>query len=147
MEDNTGAMAERWAKLKLAQSLNTKTVVCPKVSEILGEEYKVTVRAIDAKDLLNVGDFPIGEINELVARDAKADEYTTAWKEHVESLDVDDLLVMIERTVEIALVDPDPNDPEADVSLLKGDYETIYKAVLEMSIPKGDAETAATFHK
>lgn len=133
-----------WDDLEGVELEETQTIELPTVSKALGKPFRVKVRALDAKELLVCANFPLGEINDIAEAGGDAEAYQKAYQEHVRSFDADDLWRMLRAVVVSGLVDKVGDEK---IEQIKKDWPVIYKAVLEMTMPKEDAEAAGEFRQ
>ena len=132
-----------WDDLEGVEDAFTKTIKCPKLSDSLGQEIFVKVRALDGIELLKALNFPMDEINQMVAEDAKPEVFAAAVQEHAKTFSVQELLETMESVIKVGLVEPDPSD--GHLKRLSPDFETIFAEIVAATVPKEAAGKAAGF--
>ena len=132
-----------WDDLDGIEDAFSKTVLCPKLTETLGKDVFVKVRALDGMELLKAINFPMDEINQMVTDDAEPEAYVAAVNEHAQTFSVSELMETMESVIMIGLVDPVPSD--GSLRKLAMDFETIFSEIVSITVPKGAASQAAGF--
>lgn len=142
MEDN-GKRTASWDDLAGIELAGTKEVVCPATSAAAGRDIVVRVRGVAPLELVKILNFPIGEIDAMVQRAAVADEFAKAIGEHVSVMTAEQMVGIMESTVRVGLVEPDPST--GDVRKLSRDFDVLFREIMALTIPKDDAAAAARF--
>lgn len=141
--DSNGKQTSSWDDLEGVELAGMKAVVCPATSAAAGREIVVRVRGVAPLELVKILNFPIGEIDAMVQRAAGQDEFTKAIAEHCSILTAEQMVGIMESTVRVGLVDPDP--ATGDVRKLSRDFDVLFHAIMELTIPKDGAAAAARF--
>ena len=140
-------MAEKkivqWDDLADVEDALSRTVLCPRLSEATGSEIYVKIKAITPVEFLGAINFPMDEINQMIAEDADEKVFIEAIQEQSRALGIDGLMETMESIVKLGLVEPDP--ASGNLGKLKPDFETIFKEIVEMSLPGKAVAEAATF--
>jgi hypothetical protein len=132
-----------WDDLADVVDTSTKVVRIPKTSEAAGRDVFVRIRGLTPVDLLKALNFPLDEINRLVSEEAEEGAFKKAMAEHVQTFSVDDLFAMLDATVRVGLVEPDPKT--GDLRKLSRDFEFLFEQIVALTIPGGDAASRARF--
>lgn len=140
---NRGPVIASWDDLASVEAKDVAILRLPETSEVAGRDVFVKVRAIGPLELVRVLNFPMDEINAMTQRDADAEEYAKALGEHASLMTAEDLLSVMEKTVRAGLVEPDPKT--GDLSKLSRDFTTIFRKVVELTMPSTAIEAAARF--
>lgn len=129
-----------WDELANVEDSFSKTILCPKLSEALGEEVYVKIKAITPVEFLAAINFPMDEINQMVADKAEEKVFVDAIQEQTQALGLDGLMETMESIVNLGLVEPDPKG--GNIGKLKEDFETIFAEIVKLSMP-GEAVAQA----
>ena len=132
-----------WDELEGMEDVFSRTVLCPNLSKITGQEIYVKIKAITPVDFLSAINFPMDEINQMVADNAGEEVFVKAIQEQTQALGVDGLLETMESIVKLGLVDPDPTS--GSLVKLSADFESIFKEIVEMSLPGEGVAKASKF--
>ena len=143
MENEESGAILSWDDLEDVEEFATTTVELPKLSKRLGRAVSCKIRAIELEDLVTAADFPLDEMNAFAASEDGGEEFQEQWTEHVKSLEVGEMMKMIEKTLVAALVEP--KGSEGNLRKLRDDWSTIFDAVMGLTLPKAVVEEAGTF--
>jgi len=132
-----------WNDLEEIADLSTKVVELPATSKALGHEVFAKIRAIDPMDLVGALNFPMDEINQMVADKTGEFDLGKSIVEHTEAFDLGDLLATVEKVVMAGLVEPDPSG--GNVKKLKGDFMHLFTEIVALTMPPKEVDEAATF--
>ena len=132
-----------WDDLDGVEDISTKVVRLPATSDVAGKDVFVKIRGLTPMDLVRAINFPMDEINRLVADQADADTFQKTVAEHVATFSVEDMVEMLEATARAGLVEPDPKS--GDVKKLSRDFEFLFHEISAMTMPARAAEIRARF--
>lgn len=134
-----------WSELENVEDVFSKTVLLPGLTERLGKEVHCKVRAIEALEIVKAFNFPLAEVNELVAENAEPDAFGKAIQEHTKTFSAEQMLDTMQAVIKTGLVEPDPS--EGNLRKLSSDFETIFLAIVGLTVPKGAVAEAAQFRE
>lgn len=143
MEPNKSPVVASWDDLEGVTGAGSQVVLLPETSAAAGRDIFVKVRAIRPLELVRIMNFPMDEINQKIAANASAEEFATAFAEHASLMTADDLLNVLESTIRVGLVEPDPKS--GDIQKLSRDFMTIFQAIVALTMPAEGVEAAARF--
>ena len=132
-----------WAELEKAEDVFSTDVLCPSLSKAMGEDVHVKVRAISHMEFLAAIDMPMDEINQMVGADAEPEAFAKAIREQSEALGLEGLLMAQESVIKIGLVEPNPAD--GNLRKLTMDFNTIFKAIVDLTMPPKAVAQAGQF--
>lgn len=142
MTDNNATMAS-WDDLAAVESASTAVIDLPILSAKLGRPLQAKIRAITIMELVKAIDFPMDEMNRLVAESKSGEDWTKAAHEHIETLDVQQLMKVMENTIAIGLISPDPK--AGDIRKLEPDWGTIFTEICKLTSPPEALQQGAAF--
>jgi len=132
-----------WDDLENTEDVFSKTVLCPNLSKAMGEDVHVKVRAIDHMEFLGAIDMPMDEINQMVGESAEPEAFTKAIQEQATTLGIEGLLAAQESVIKIGLIEPNPT--EGNLRKLTMDFNTIFKAITDLTMPAKGVAQAGIF--
>ena len=126
----------------------THEVELPAASEKLGESVAVKIRALEPTELLEAADMPLGDVMEIAEKNGEItpEEGTALYREHVKAFDAEDMIRMMVSVVRTATVEPKFESDEG-VKALRGDLPVVFKAIMNLTVPRGAAEKAGEFRR
>lgn len=143
VEPNKSPVIASWDDLEGVKGAGSQVVLLPETSAAAGREIFVKVRAIKPLELVRIMNFPMDEINAKVHANASAEEFAQSFAEHASLMTAEDLLSVLESTIRVGLVEPDPK--AGDIQKLSQDWMTIFHAIVALTMPKEGTEAAARF--
>jgi hypothetical protein len=138
-----GPVIASWDDLASIEAAGVEVMLLPETSAAAGRDVFVKVRAISPLELVRILNFPMDEINAMVQRDADVEEYAKALGEHSALMTAEDLLNVLESTIRVGLVEPDP--ASGDLKKLSRDFMAIFQKVVALTMPKDATAAAARF--
>lgn len=132
-----------WDELADVEDSFSRTILCPKLSAAMGQEVHVKIKAITPVEFLGAINFPMDEINQMVADNADEKVFVEAIQEQTKALGIDGLMETMESIVNLGLIEPDPKG--GAIGKLRPDFETIFKEIVEMSMPGKAVAQAGKF--
>jgi hypothetical protein len=143
VEPNKHPVIASWDDLESIKGAGSRAVLLPETSAAAGREIFVKVREIKPLELVRIINFPMDEINAKIQANASADEFAKAFAEHVSVMTAEDLMSILESTIRVGLVEPDPKS--GDIQKLSPDWMTIFREIVALTMPAEGMDAAARF--
>ncbi len=142
-----------WDDLAEIEATGTKLIVLPETTAAVRKinpdapDFSIRIRALGQMDFVKVSNFPIDEVNQLMRGALEGDDFRAEWnsqfKEHVQTLGVAELFKMIDDTLMLAIIDPEPT--AEGMAKIKADHNFIFTEITKLTIPDKEAAEAAGF--
>lgn len=143
MEPKKSPVIASWDDLDGVNGAGSQIVLLPETSAAAGRDIFVKVRPIKPLELVRIMNFPMDEINAKIQQNASAEDFANSFAEHASLMTADDLLRILESTIAVGLVEPDPKS--GDIQKLSRDWMTIFHAIVALTMPKDGMEAATRF--
>lgn len=139
-----------WDDLAGIEATGTKLIVLPETTAAVRKinpdapEFTVRICALTQMDFVKIINFPIDEVNRLMTEGVDGEEWGNQFKEHVQTLGVPELFKLIDDTLTIGIIDPEPT--AEGLAKIKADHNFIFTEITKLTIPDKEAAEAAGFH-